>query len=229
LTLAEGIAEIGLFSGQKIESLADKERLRQEWGSRVHRCLDTGDYYGLLSLEHQLGGEYFTAEPVMSWALSSPWMAPPILSHEQRREVWRDLSFEVPVSGRVLRGSIDRLVVFKRASVHRHLLVLFRVTEKAASVDTLLEAYRYQMELAAWALRALDPKIASDELDGLLVNISARTIQTVPIRITGDIPIEELAHEATLIEQGKSGAPHPGAICRSCDFRQQCPEGLSAR
>jgi ATP-dependent exoDNAse (exonuclease V) beta subunit len=217
--VADGIEETRLFSGEKVDRTSEREVTQQELGSRVHSCLERGDHDGLKRLESEVGPERFQAEPLISWALSSEWMAPP----RGEREVWSELAFEVPIGDEILVGSIDRVVLEPgRASI-----VDFKVTEKAKSVEALIEAYVTQLELYSHALRRLMPPGEGDQtrFEALLVNISPKSIQTVPISV-GGLPVESLALDAAEIVAGKDGLPRPGPLCIHCEFRGQCPEAL---
>src|SRR6185312_13219680 len=68
------IPEIGLLEENPAPKTGSISQ--QELGSWVHACLEKGDFEGLKSIEDQVGPSRFLAEPVMSWALSSEWMAP---------------------------------------------------------------------------------------------------------------------------------------------------------
>lgn len=223
IAVVEGIPEIGLFTGARIAGFSDQELTQRELGTRVHACLETGDYDGLKAIEEEAGPQRFLAEPVVSWALSSPLMAP--ASEEQGRWVYPELAFEVPVGREVLVGSLDRLVVERG----RYFIVDFKVTEKIKSVEGLLEAYQTQLQLYAWALEKLEPE-ARGKTEALLVNISARTVQTVPVPLGTDDPdsvfAARLAERSVRIVSGEAGRARVGPLCRVCEFRSQCPEGL---
>jgi len=106
VVMAEGIVETRTFTGERVERFSETELSQRELGTRVHGCLEKGDYDGLRRLEQEAGSQRFQAEPVISWALSSDWMAPPAPG----RDVWAEIAFEVPVGREPLVGSIDRLV-----------------------------------------------------------------------------------------------------------------------
>jgi hypothetical protein len=217
--VADGIAEAKIFSGAKVDRTSEREISQADLGSRVHSCLERGDYDGLKKLEAEVGADRFQAEPLISWAMSSEWMAPA----RGQREVWSELAFEIPVGEEILVGSMDR-VVFEpgRASI-----VDFKVTEKAKSVDALIEAYATQLELYGLALRQLLPRDEAEKvwIEAMLVNISPKSIQAVPIAV-GGLPVEALAGEAAEIVAGQAGKPRPGPLCRHCEFRTQCAEAL---
>jgi ATP-dependent exoDNAse (exonuclease V) beta subunit len=218
--VADGIQELNLFSGAKVERTAEREITQAELGSRVHSCLERGDHEGLKRLESEVGSQRFQAEPLISWALSSEWMAPP----QAQREVWSELAFEIPIGSEILVGSLDRVVLEPgRASI-----VDFKVTEKPKSVDALIEAYVTQLELYAYALKRLlsEDEAKSTQVEALLVNISPKSIQAVPVSV-GALPVETLALDASEIVSGRKGEPRPGPLCRYCEFRSQCPESLA--
>lgn len=220
----EGISQIGLFFGDTHPKLAEKELTQMELGTLVHACLERGDYEALRRLEQEVGVARFSAEPVVSWALSSDWMAPP----SEGREVWTELPFELKVGGEVLVGSMDRLICTKIPNETHFTLIDFKVTEKPKSVEALLEAYQTQMELYAFALERLDSSAQEiGSISPLLVNISGPTIQVVPVRVR-NLGVEEISRIASQIVAGESGKPRPGYLCRHCDFRLQCPEGRLA-
>lgn len=249
----EGIPALGIYTGAKTETFADQEITQRELGTRVHACLERGDFDALKTLEAEVGPERFLAEPVISWAMSSPLMSP--VTPQGKRGVWTELAFEVPVQGltvsEVVVGSIDRLVREETANGVRYSIVDFKVTEKLKSVDSLLEAYRHQLEIYAWALGALEPE-SRGRTDAVLVNISSRTIQTVPVNLSspeklsiesarvlsdpakGDLPadplvvrITEMAQEASRIVNGAEGRVQTGPLCRVCEFRSICREGTA--
>jgi len=217
--VAEGIPEVGHFTGARIASSSDEEISQKELGTRVHACLERGDFDGLTRLEQEVGRDRFVSEPVMSWALSSAWMAPP--NPSDGRDVWTELSFELPVDGEVLVGSMDRLVLSRRDGVSRYSVVDFKVTAKPKSVDALLEAYRTQLDLYAWALEKLHGRADDMTAEALLVNISAAKIQAVQVPLR-QLRVEELASKASAIIDGSEGEPSPGPLCQVCEFRRSC-------
>jgi hypothetical protein len=219
VAVAPGIPEIGLYTGEKVERASQLEITQTELGTRVHGCLELGDYDGLKRIEEEVGSERFQAEPVISWALSSPWMSP-------GAESWPELAFELPVAGEVLVGSLDRLV---RPEPARYAIIDFKVTEKLKTVEALLEAYEPQLQLYAYALGAIEPE-ARGATEALLVNISSRTVQTVPVPIDperGSELARASASHAGRIVAGAEGAATPGPLCRVCEFRSRCSVGAS--
>jgi ATP-dependent exoDNAse (exonuclease V) beta subunit len=229
--VAPGLSEIGLYTGERVESAAKSEVTQQELGSRVHACLEHADYDGLKALEREVGIERFAADSVTSWALSAPFMAPP--APELGREVWAELAFEVRIAGEVLVGSMDRVVLGSTLA-----LVDFKVTEKPKSVEALLEAYRLQIELYDYALEKLVTGSSHEAIprEALLVNIAPRTIQAVPVPLAESASerhlqlarLEDLARLSASIVAGEEGRPRPGPLCRVCEFRAKCPEGAKS-
>ena len=195
---------------------------QQELGSRVHACLEHGDYLELERLESEVGSARFSAKPVINWAQNSEWMAPS--STQLGRTVWSELDFEIPFQGQVLVGSIDRLVKQKRGDSFQYSVIDFKVTGRPKSVDAFLEAYQTQIELYALAVRQLDPQAQRSQLEAVLVNISSDAVQIVPITV-GKVSLEDLARSAIEIVDGKLGPPKPGPLCKTCEFRPHCPEG----
>src|SRR5205085_684799 len=126
VVVAEGMPEIGLFTGEKVTSASEQEVTQRELGTRVHSCLERADYDDL------------------------------------------------------------------------------KVTEKLKSVDALHEAYRNQILFYAHAVQALEPE-AAGRTEALLVNISARTVQTVPVPLPERIDPAPLADEAASIVSGELG------------------------
>ena len=220
------VADVKESLGISSKITAPQDALTQrELGTRVHACLEKGNFEGLKTLEEEAGAARFVAEPVIDWATRSPLMAP---AHaESGRDVWTELTFEIPVLGEVIVGSIDRLVMETRDGVPHYTVVDFKVTEKAKSLEELLEGYQRQLELYTWAVGELEPQ-AKGRTDAMLVNISAKTIQTVPVPTVSfeaiadfGAPIAELAGK---IVAGMVGEPMPGPLCRMCQFRSKCPE-----
>lgn len=220
-----------LFTGEKIEMVSENEISQRDLGTRVHACLETGDYDGLRALENEVGPERFLAEPVVSWAMSSPWMAPE--RPTQKREVWSELAFEIPIGSETLVGSMDRVVCTTTDDgAPRYTVIDFKVTAQPKSVEALLDAYQAQLQIYLESLVRLDPG-AAGHCEAVLVNISSRTIQTVPVPLVtnGDL-LELMASQSSRIVSGEEGEAKPGLLCRVCEFREKCTEGaryLSSR
>jgi CRISPR/Cas system-associated exonuclease Cas4 (RecB family) len=188
----------------------------QELGTRVHRCLETADWDALRLLESEVGPARLDAGSVVRWAQSSPWMG-------SGPGVWTELEFEVPVEGEILVGSIDRLIAKgdaqgKKASTD-YQIIDFKVSGGERSAASLLEAYQTQLDLYAYAVRALDPK--AGEIAAMLVHIGGGQVQTVPSEVRPEASLR-LARAASEIVAGQPGIPNPGTICRHCDFRGIC-------
>ncbi len=231
MPLLEGIEEPGLFTGSKLASREEDELSQRELGTAVHSCLERGDFDGLKALESRVGSQRFMADPLISWAMSSEWMAP----QAPGRDVFAELAFEVPFEKEVLVGSIDRVVV--KDDIYT--IVDFKVTEKPKSVEALLESYQTQMELYASGLRKLEGasllqqgRVQPIQVEAFLVNISSRTIQVVPVPLDqvspARAPIDALPRLASEIVAGRAGRPRPGPLCRYCDFKSKCPESRAS-
>lgn len=223
--VADGIPDLGLFTGEKVTSLLETEISHQELGTRVHACLENLNYSGLKALEAEVGTSRFQAEPVVSWAMSSPWMLP--TDPAQGRTVWTELPFEVPFQNEVLVGTIDRVVLNESEAQRKYTIVDFKVTERPKSVAALLESYQTQLDLYAWALTALEPEVSLDQIEAALVNISAATVQVVPVPL-GRLRVSDLIRDSLGVIAGKSGKPQPSRLCQYCEFRFQCPEGAES-
>jgi RecB family exonuclease len=211
---------MGLFTGDQITTIADEEVSQKELGTRVHACLETADYEGLQKLEQEVGADRFCAEPVMSWALNSPWMRPEIAGE---REVWTELAFEIPIAGEVLVGSIDRVVYQRSENDFRYTVIDFKVTQKLKTEEELKAAYLGQLQLYAWALTRLAPE-AAGKVDCVLINISAHEVREVVVSLSAQAPFvaEDWATLASEMLNGKEGIPQPGSLCRVCEFKSQC-------
>lgn len=195
----------------------------QELGNRVHLCLERGDYDGLRELEKEAGPSRFVADPLIHWARNSAWMVP--ADPASGREVWSELNFEVPLDREILVGSIDRVVMHQDASGETSYCIIdFKVTANPKPVGSLLEAYRHQLELYAWALTRLDPSIQLHQIKMLLVNISTFSIQPIAVSV-GRISVPDLKAQSLRIIGGEPGYPQAGPLCRVCQFQSECPEG----
>jgi ATP-dependent exoDNAse (exonuclease V) beta subunit len=197
------------------EPSEDDELSARELGSRVHACLERHDFPGLEALEHRVGAARFSAGPVIRWASESPLMAP----EAPGREVWSELAFEIPVRpGDVLVGAIDRVVLEQDALT----VIDFKVTAKPKSAEALLEAYRTQLELYAWAVRKLEPSLAHLPARAAIVNISSAGIRDIAVPLTDGFDPAVLAEASARAHAGESADPRPGPLCGSCDFRARC-------
>jgi ATP-dependent exoDNAse (exonuclease V) beta subunit len=222
VAVSVGLPEIGLLTGEKVTTWLESEISHQELGTRVHACLEKGDFNGLKELENEIGPNRFSADPIISWALSSSWMAPSQPS--QQRTVWTELVFEVPLKNEILVGSMDRVILNEQSGRPRYTLIDFKVSERPKSTSALLQAYQTQMELYAWALTAMDPKAVLSDVETVLVNLSAVSVQVVPIFL-GRLNLDQLVGKSLEIIDGAPGQPAPSLLCRYCEFRTRCPEG----
>jgi ATP-dependent exoDNAse (exonuclease V) beta subunit len=219
----EGLPESFLEHGDaEIDSTSQTPVTHRELGNRIHKCLERRDFTGLEEIEEEVGASRFLAEPVIRWALNSPWMLPADLS--QGRDVWAEFSFEAPLNQEVLVGSMDRVVAVRGSGNLRYAVLDFKFTEKRKSIRSLLEAYQTQMEWYAWALTALDSSIHLEEIEVYLIHISAETVKNVRVQL-GQVDLKELLNKAVGIVRGNLGEPHPGPLCRACAFRSSCVEG----
>ncbi len=198
--------------------------LAQEVGTRVHACLENGNFDGLFQLEKEVGATQFTADPIVRWASQFSGMAPS--DRKQGREVWTELSFEVPLGQEIMVGSIDRLVRVVKSGGYTYSILDFKVTQRSQSPSSLLKAYATQMELYGWALCALDPKIQLHEVEASLVHISTDRVQVVPIPL-GKQDLGNLVKLSVEIINGASGEPLPSGFCRICEFQPQCPQAAA--
>ncbi len=199
----------------------------QELGNRVHSCLASGDFEGLKVLETESHLPAFSAAPLIRWATGSPWMLP--ANPEIGRDVWSELPFEVPIGKEVLVGSMDRLVAERQGDRTDYVIIDFKVTEKFKSVEALLESYQTQIHLYALALQRLNPEIHIGEIDARLVNITAGGVQVVSVPLGESLNYQRLhllAESANQILNGTLGLPLTGPLCRFCEFRPHCPEGI---
>ncbi len=151
--------------------LADPERSQREIGSRVHKALEFGDAAALQRIEAEAGGASgrFVAAPVIEWLRSSAWFS-------QDFPAWSEFSFEIPVAGEILVGSIDRLV----EADGRLNIIDFKVTASSAKgADELIAAYGTQMSLYAAAVAALEPESARVGIGARLVHISPAGVEEI--------------------------------------------------
>ncbi len=217
----------------EMESLAQARRLedrarglkrpkipQSEVGTRVHRCLELGDSEGLLELENLLGPASFRAAPVIDWMEKSPWMK------GGARRAWRELAFEVPVgglgglAGGTLIGALDRLV---RDSDGNFTIIDFKVTGRKKAPAELLETYRNQLNLYAWALEALVPECVG-RTRAFLIHIAEGQVEEIEVSLEAN-RLAEFRDRAESILHGRAGEPTPSSLCEVCDHRDRCPEG----
>lgn len=198
----------------------------RELGTRVHACLEVMDLDGLRDLERETEGE-FRSDPLIEWAESSEVMRG---AASDGREVWAELSFELPAGDEVVVGSIDRLIVDRSGERPRYRVVDFKVTRESKPDEELLDSYATQMRLYAWAVDRLESGSVSAplEIEGELVNISSTGVRSVSIDLQAATLrgfVELLSKQAARIVAGEPAQPKPGRLCAYCDFSAACPEG----
>ena len=207
--------------GDVSEWNSEGELSQRELGTRVHACLETGDYDGLRDLEVEAGEDRFQADRVIQWAEKSPYMNPDL---KQFEKTWAELAFEIPIAGEVLVGSMDRVVKHENNSLS---IVDFKVTRHEKNADELIDAYATQMHLYRWALAQIS---GAPKVDTVLVNFSDQGVREVQVFPSSDQAGADtslahyLAKEAAKIISGQEGKPHPGTLCKVCQFRTICPE-----
>ncbi len=235
-TLAQARREQAREDGTRRPKLA-----QSEIGTRVHKALELGDAGGLRELESILGASVFRADPVIEWMETSPWMV-------SGTKAWRELAFEVPIQsasssrepqdtsssrerlvGRpaapraapaTLIGALDRLV---RLDEGTYAILDFKVTGRKKSAEALLETYRNQLNLYAWALESLVPD-ARGKTRALLVHIAEGQVQEIEVPLEAN-RLDEFRRRAEILLRGKAGAPSPSSLCEVCEHRERCPEG----
>jgi ATP-dependent exoDNAse (exonuclease V) beta subunit len=216
--------ELIAFEKAREERKADrgpgkKPKIAQsEIGTRVHRALELEEPGGLLELEQILGASAFRAGPVIQWMESSRWM-----KSGDGNSAWKELAFEIPIAGpsvATLIGALDRLV---RESDGTYVILDFKVTGRPKTADELLETYRTQLNLYAWALEVLVPG-SHGKIRALLIHIAGGQVLEI------EVPLEpsrlaEFRGEAEAILHGQPGEPRPSSLCEVCDHVERCPEG----
>ena len=197
-------------------AVADPAVEQRTIGTEVHRCLELGDEAGLHALEAQVGSDRFLAEPVIEWARTSPAMRP----SGANRSVYPELAFEVPVGPHILVGSMDRLV----RDEGRYAIIDFKVTAFEKTPEKLLSSYSAQLELYAYALRALAPD--AESVEARLVAFSHGKVTEVPVPLDGYVErVEERAWALEAMLLAQKGEPKPASHCRHCPYLLRCPEG----
>jgi ATP-dependent helicase/nuclease subunit A len=202
---------------------------QSEVGTRVHKCLELRDEAGLRELEELLGRPIFDADAVIDWMNSSPHMR-----EDAGVTAWKELAFEVPVGSRdertegvrfeTLIGALDRLVLRKDPEGRTQYTILdFKVTARPKSEAALLETYRNQLNLYAWALGRLVPD-ARGKSRAFLVHIAGGQITEIEVPLALD-RLDEFQSLAREIVRGRPGKPQPGPICEVCDHSERCEEG----
>ena len=197
------------------------ELSQRELGSRVHACLEVGDYEKLRDLEIEAGEDRFQADRVIDWAENSPYMN---MDKGNFAKAWAELAFEIPVAGEILVGSMDRVVKHAGDALS---IVDFKVTRHDKSSEDLLDAYKTQMHLYRWALTQVS---GAKKVDSVLVNFSdegVREVRVDELREPLQSLVGRLAHHASEINSGVEGNPVPGRLCSVCQFRKICPAAAS--
>jgi ATP-dependent exoDNAse (exonuclease V) beta subunit len=144
-----------------------------EIGTQVHRLLELGDETGLMELEKKLGKSIFAADPLIHWMRRSTWMRDSSLEFK----VWKEFAFEIPVGDEILVGAIDRLVF----DGDFYTLIDFKFTQNPKSDAELLAAYQTQLNLYAWSIMRLEPKIESQRLKLVIINICSEGVREVVV------------------------------------------------
>jgi ATP-dependent exoDNAse (exonuclease V) beta subunit len=221
----EKVAEMRATRGE-----VRKPKIAQsEIGTRVHRALELEEPGGLLELEKILGESAFRASPVIAWMNSSSWM-----QLEEGSSAWKELAFEVPIpdgdprsatlakasNTATLIGALDRLV---RDPDGTYTILDFKVTARKKTEAELLQTYRTQLNLYAWALEALVPE-SRGKIRALLIHIAGGQVLEIPVPLEPS-RLAEFRAKAETILRGKPGEPQPSSLCEVCDHVDRCPEG----
>ncbi len=204
------VPAIAVSEQSEVDSSSDSTEL----GTLVHSCLEKGDY-------SELNTQPEIQVRLTQWARTSPWMQP--ADPSQKRDVWKELPFEVPTQGETLVGSIDRLLLQWIDGLPHYSIIDFKVTQGPKSRARVVDAYRTQIELYAWAVRALAPP--ESQINARIVVISTAAVQEVPIPL-GHVDIPALLAQSLAVISGGSGAgkPRPGRHCRVCPHEMHCPD-----
>lgn len=229
----QGHAESQVFSAESEELWGESQPgiSQRELGTRVHEALENQDWERLAALEKEAGSDRVSAAKIREWAQASAEMTAP----QSGGEAYPEWSFEVPVGDAgglqtVLVGSIDRLVKSKDGSYG---LVDFKVTEKNSSPEILLESYRAQLWLYAYAFSRFEKK-AWDGLQAKIVSISSKQVSEVPVPLPSLGELEDWVsglwqkQKQILSTRARELEATPGARCRFCAYRGDCPEGTSS-
>ncbi|MBL7714729.1 MAG: UvrD-helicase domain-containing protein [Bdellovibrionales bacterium] len=204
---------------------------QRELGTRVHEVLEKQDWAALENLEKEAGSDRVSAKKIRDWALKSEEMAQDL----SRIEAFTEWSFEVPVADTegnqtLLVGSIDRLVKKWDGGL---VLVDFKVTEKNLDSKALLESYRAQIWLYAYAISKFE-KSSYEKLSAKLVAISSKSVSEVQVDLPKESELQTwvqgLMKDQGLLSQKKPLELRalPGSRCRYCAHRSLCPDRKSA-
>ncbi|MBS1964143.1 MAG: UvrD-helicase domain-containing protein [Bdellovibrionales bacterium] len=223
--------EFVAYEAAREERPSKRPKIAQnEIGTRVHRALELEEPGGLVELEKLLGESVFRAGPVISWMNESPWMR-----GTDGRVAWKELAFEIPIprSGdaqaaapasagntATLIGALDRLV---RDPDGSFTILDFKVTARKKSEAELLETYRTQLNLYAWALEGLVPE-SRGRIRALLIHIAGGQVTEIEVPLEANRLAEFRARAETIL-RGKPGEPHPHSLCEVCDHLERCAEG----
>ncbi len=192
----------------------------RELGTRVHAALEACDLDALAELESEWGSTHFKALPVQEWARKN-------LLGAGERDEWNELAFEVPIEGgETLVGSLDRLV---RDAEGNYRILDYKVLQKFKSEEKLLDRYRAQLWIYAWAIGRLEPE-ALGRVSAALLAISPQGVSEVEVAIPAPselgLWIQDRHEAARAIVAGRPGLPWPAAEkCGTCEFLSICSEG----
>lgn len=196
-----------------------KQKIPQsEVGTRLHRCLELGDFEALTELEKDAGKGVFSAKAVMEWATTSALMSPPTAS---ALKVYKELAFEIPIKDEVLVGALDRLIVNKQTG--EYTVIDFKVTGSSRTDQELVQIYQMQLSFYAWAIERLDPT-PDKKTRAVIVRIDPTGVREIEIPLVSN-QLEHWLFESQKIVQGAPGAPQAGGSCKYCEFKSQCSEG----
>jgi len=185
--------------------------------------LENRDEIGLQQIEEEVGADRFQAQGVIEWARTAPEMKASDIT--SGREVWSELSFELPVGTEVLVGAMDRLVF--DPELQEYQILDFKVTRRTKSQGELLRDYQTQMKIYAWALGQLEPE-ARSRMSARLVAFSNRSVTDVLVPLPDryeelDAEVKSWANEAAqLIAGSQEAKARSGLACQHCDYRQSC-------
>jgi hypothetical protein len=228
-------AELGLSAAKDLRSEGEGEGLlsTRELGTRVHECLELGNYDELEALEREVGSDRLNAKKIRSWAESSAWMQ----GHQPElgRWVWSELAFELEIQDEVLVGAMDRVILEERSDAAREpffTILDFKVSAQEKTPHELLKRYGTQMVWYAYALGRLDSR-AWGRTRAHLVQISSQGVVTVEVPLP-DSPqsnesnelqawAEAQAFKVARVIRGERGTASPSELCGVCEFRKICP------
>lgn len=203
---------------------------QNELGTAVHAALENRDFDELKRLEQAWGKIRFKSAPVEDWVRRSPFFDGSLVA---RRDFWTECAFEIPIGADVLVGSMDRLV--KRDGVWH--VIDFKVTRARKDPETLLKAYRQQLQWYAWALRKLEPSVQARQVRAWIIGFYPGGVTEVEVKLDegiegagSDQAAREMTERAARVLLKGDGVPKPGAHCAYCrvnalcEFRETSPE-----